>query len=97
MRIFRVSESEANFKFLMETSQEKDEIKTVELTQAVQETEYSHLINKRIIFNSNFGRVKYAGKLQHELESDKINKTDIWLGVEWEDKQHGIQLAAKFD
>lgn len=63
--------------------------KNSEIASAVQDPEYAHLIHRRIIFNKNFGRVRYAGKLQHELDSDKINKSDIWLGVEWEDEANG--------
>lgn len=73
----------------MEPAEQREPTNHEQLFEAIQQPEFAHLINRRIIFNKNFARVKYAGRLQHEVDSDKVSKTDIWLGVEWEDESNG--------
>jgi hypothetical protein len=60
-----------------------------ELTQAPQEEEYAHMLNKRILFKKSFARVKYAGNLHHKIDNPKIKRDDLWLGIEWEDPTKG--------
>ena len=46
-------------------------------------------IGKRIFFKKNLGTIRYNGKLQHPVTSDKIDTNAEWLGIEWDDATNG--------
>ena len=48
--------------------------------------EGENLIGSKIELNDQTATIKYVGPLMHKKE---VNKNDIWIGVEWDDKTRG--------